>query len=155
MERDCTWWNQTVSRKEDIHHDQKNCRNPFHFLKRHCKLSSQRITPCPCSNFPCNSLAGVSQDIRLFLLPECNFTMTNNTTPLVTSSNHHLYNTREDPRWTWSWKNCIVSLNFKLINIFPFVFFFTSLIYSLYTEITYLICLCIYTLCLYTRCISV
>src|SRR5689334_11154710 len=75
--------------------DQKNCRNPFHFLKRHFNLSSQRITSCPCSNFPCKS-AGVSQDIRLFLLPESNSTMTNIATSLLTFSNHHIYNTRED-----------------------------------------------------------
>jgi hypothetical protein len=80
--------------KKKVSSDEKNCGNPFHFLKRHCKLSSQRITPCPCSNFPCKSTSA-SQDIRSFLLPLSDLPTIVDTT-LLRSNSLDLFNTRED-----------------------------------------------------------
>jgi hypothetical protein len=44
-----------------------NCKNPFHFLTRHLKLSSLRRTVCECTHDPVVSKISATKDIRSFL----------------------------------------------------------------------------------------
>jgi hypothetical protein len=46
---------------------QSNCKNPFHFLVRHCNLSKQRPTKCPCRNLPFKSTHYKMQSITKFI----------------------------------------------------------------------------------------
>ena len=45
---------------------QSKCKNPFHFLHRHCNLSKKRPTKCPCSRVKYDTRPIVHRDIRSF-----------------------------------------------------------------------------------------
>jgi len=92
-------WKPFSGKRRKITPEQRDCRNPFHFLKRKSMLSHQRRTPCPCCNVTQKSSIHVFQDIRLY------FQNSHLSSPSVPSLlfepeknvvNHHSYSTRED-----------------------------------------------------------
>ena len=91
-------WKPFSNKRVKIPHHQADCTNPSHFLKRYCKLSSQRPTPCGCCDIPWQPKTLASHDIRTYFRESKQFSVSS----LGISSadrdfkNQDSYNTRED-----------------------------------------------------------